>query len=127
MLRRSLIALLAAAATAAVAAAPASADTVTCAPGEYLLLHGENPRIADLRAHNLPRRTSGYAPRCLVAEAIAAEVQHALQDGKRAPRTVSIFGARWRSGKWRCSYPDDEHVSCKKTHKPKRRITFRLV
>jgi hypothetical protein len=126
MPRAILIALLAVAATV-VAAAPASADTVTCAPGEYLLIGGENPRIADLRAHNLPRKTDGYAPRCLVAEAIAAEVQHALQDGKQAPRTVSVFGARWRSGKWRCSYPDDEHVSCKKTHKPKRRITFRLV
>ena len=54
MPRVPLIALLAAAATA-VAAAPASADTVTCAPGEYLLLHGENPRITELQAHNLPR------------------------------------------------------------------------
>ena len=126
MLRASLIAVLAAAAIA-VAATPASADAVTCIPGEYLLIGGENPRIADLRAHNLPRRTSGYAPRCLVAEAIAAEVQHALQDGKRAPRTVSVMGAQWSSGKWRCSYPDAERVVCKKQHKPKRRITFRLV
>src|SRR5829696_8375431 len=119
MLRRSLIALLAAAAATAAVAAPASADSVTCAPGEYLLIHGENPRVADLRAHNLPRRTSGYAPRCLVAEAIAAEVQHALQDGQKAPRTVSVMGAQWSSGKWRCSYPDDERVVCKKRHKPK--------
>lgn len=126
MLRASLIALLAAAATA-VAAASASADTVTCAPGEYLLIHGENPRIADLRAHNLPRKTSGYAPRCLVAEAIAAEVQRALQDGKRPPRTVSTYGAQWSSGKWKCSYREEVNVTCKKKNKPKRRITFRLV
>jgi hypothetical protein len=125
MLRVPLIALLAAAATL-VAAAPASADTVTCAPGEYLLIRGENPRIADLRAHNLPRKTDGYAPRCLVAEAIAAEVQRALQDGKKAPRTVSTFGAQWSSGKWKCRYPGDRAV-CRKKGKPKRRITFRLV
>jgi hypothetical protein len=114
MLRVPLIALLAAAATA-VAAAPASADTVECAPGEYLLIRGENPRIADLRAHNLPRKTDGYAPRCLVAEAIAADVQRALQNGERPPRTVFVYGARWTGGKWRCSYREEVNV------------TFRLV
>ena len=126
MLRVPLIALLAAAATA-VAAAPASADTVECAPGEYLLIRGENPRIADLRAHNLPRKTDGYAPRCLVAEAIAAEVQRALQDGKKPPRTVSTFGAQWSSGKWKCRYRNEVNVTCKKKGKPKRRVTMRLV
>jgi hypothetical protein len=126
MLRASVIALLAAAATAVVAA-PASADTVTCAPGEYLLIRGENPRIADLRAHNLPRKTDGYAPRCLVAEVIAADVQRALQNGEKPPRTVIAWGARWSGGKWRCSYPDEERVACRKKLKPKRRITFRLV
>ena len=94
--------------------------------GEYLLLRGENPRIADLKAHNLPRKTDGYAPRCLVAEAIASEIQRALQDGKKAPRTVSTFGAQWSSGKWRCRYPGDR-ASCKKKGKPKQRITMRLV
>jgi len=126
MLRVPLIALLAAAATA-VAAAPASADTVTCAPGEYLLLRGENPRITDLKAHNLPRKTDGYAPRCLVAEAIAAEIQRALQNGEKAPRTVSTYGAQWSSGKWKCSYPAQDRATCKKKGKPKRRITMRLV
>src|SRR5215210_2070012 len=126
MLRASLIALLAVAATA-LATAPASADTVTCAPGEYLLLHGENPRIADLRAHNLPRKTDGYAPRCLVAEAIAAEVQRALQNGERAPRTVRVYGARWSGGTWRCRYRGEVNVSCGKKGKPRRRVTFRLV
>jgi hypothetical protein len=125
MLRATLIALLAAAATA-VAAAPASADAVTCAPGQYLLIRGENPRVADLRAHNLPRKTDGYAPRCLVAEAIAADVQRALQNGEKAPRTVTAWGARWSGGKWKCRYPGDRAV-CKKKSKPKRRITFRLV
>src|SRR3954471_6669697 len=112
MPRLTFIALLAAAATA-LAAAPASADTITCDPGEYLLLHGENPTIADLKAHNLPRKTDGYAPRCLVAEAIAAEIQRRLQDGKDAPRTVLVYGARWNGGKWRCRYPDGDRASCR--------------
>jgi hypothetical protein len=122
MLRAILIALLAVAATAA----PASADTITCNPGEYLLLRGENPRIADLRAHNLPRKTDGYAPRCLVAEAIAAEIQRTLQGGGKAPRTVLVYGARWSGGKWRCTYPGDRAV-CRKRGKPRRRVTMRLV
>jgi hypothetical protein len=122
---RVIVALLVAAA-ALVAAAPASAVTITCDPGEYLLLHGENPTIEDLKAHNLPRKTSGYAPRCLVAEAIAAEIQRTLQDGKQPPRTVAVMGAQWSSGKWRCSYPGDRAV-CKRKGKPWRRVTMRLV
>jgi hypothetical protein len=109
-----------------VGAAPASAVTITCDPGEYLLVRGENPTIENLRAHNLPRKTDGYAPRCLVAEAIAAEIQGRLQQGREAPRTVSIMGAQWSSGKWRCSYPGDRAV-CKKRGKPRRRVTMRLV
>jgi hypothetical protein len=107
-------------------AAPASADTITCDPGEYLLVRGENPTIENLRAHNLPRKTDGYAPRCLVAEAIAAEIQGRLQRGGKAPRTVSIMGAQWSSGKWRCRYPGDRAV-CNRKGKPRRRITMRLV
>jgi hypothetical protein len=126
MLRAPLIALLTAAATA-VAAAPASADTITCQPGEYQLLHGENPTIASLKAHNLPRKTDGYAPRCLVAEAIASDIQRALQDGERAPRTVFPSGARWSAGKWRCRYPDGDRASCRKKGKPERRVTMRLI
>jgi hypothetical protein len=123
---RATLALLAVAAAVLVAATPASGVTITCDPGEYLLLHGENPTIEDLRAHNLPRKTSGYAPRCLVAEAIAAEIQRVLQNGRKAPSTVSVMGAQWSSGKWRCSYPGDRAV-CKRKGKPKRRVTMRLV
>jgi hypothetical protein len=126
MLRVPLIALLAAAATA-VTATPASADTITCDPGEYQLLHGENPTIAALKAHNLPRKTDGYAPRCLVAEAIASDIQRALQNGERAPRTVFAYGARWTAGKWRCRYPGGDRASCRKKGKPERRVTMRLI
>ena len=67
--------LLAAIALVVPATAQGKAITITCDAGQYQLLHGENPRIANLRAHNLPRRTSGYAPRCLVAEAIAGQAE----------------------------------------------------
>lgn len=123
---RAILALLASAAAAAVAAAPASAVTVACDAGEYQLVRGENPRIAKLRAHNLPRRTDGYAPRCLVAEAIAADIQRALQSGERAPRVLSVYGARWRGGRWRCRYPDDR-ATCRRKGKPERRVTMRLI
>ena len=99
--------LLLAALLAVPATAQAKAITITCDAGQYLLLHGENPRIADLKAHNLPRRTSRYAPRCLVAEAIASDIQRALQNGHKAPRRLSVYGARWGAGRWRCSYPSD--------------------
>ena len=126
MLRLPLTALLGAAALAT-AAAPASADTITCDPGEYQLLHGENPTIEALKAHNLPRKTDGYAPRCLVAEAIASEIQRTLQDGDKAPRTVLVYGARWSGGKWRCRYPGGDRASCRKKGKPERRVTMRLI
>ena len=127
MLRLPLTALLAAAALALAAAGPARADTITCDPGEYLLLHGENPTIESLKAHNLPRKTDGYAPRCLVAEAIASEIQRTLQNGGKAPRKVTVYGARWNGGKWRCTYPGGDRASCRKQGKPKRRVTMRLV
>jgi hypothetical protein len=116
---------------AALLAAPAAAHgkpaiTITCDAGQYQLLHGENPRIADLMAHNLPRRTSGYAPRCLVAEAIASDIQRALQDGRSAPRMLSVYGARWGAGRWRCSYPADR-ADCHRKGKPRRRVTMRLI
>ena len=118
--------LLLAALLAVPATAQAKAITITCDAGQYQLLHGENPRIADLKAHNLPRRTSGYAPRCLVAEAIASDIQQALQNGRKAPRTLSAYGARWGAGRWRCSYPGDR-ADCHRKGMPRRRVTMRLV
>jgi hypothetical protein len=112
---------------AAAAPATARADTVSCDPGEYQLLHGENPTIASLKAHNLPRRTDGYAPRRLVAEAIAAEIQRTLQEGGEFPRRVTVYGARWNGGTWRCRYPGGDRASCRKRGKPERRVTMRLI
>ena len=55
------------------------------------------PVISQLRAINLPRRTDGYAPRCLVAETIAGQVQR--RQGS-APLRLRIHGARWDAGTW---------------------------
>jgi len=124
MLRAALVALLAAAAGLAAAAAPAGAVTITCDPGQYLVFQG-TPEVEHLRAHNLPRKTSGYAPRCLVAEAIASDVQRGIQDGDR-PRTLSVHGARWGAGTWRCRYPEGR-AECNRKGKPRRRVTMDLV
>jgi hypothetical protein len=126
MLRVSLIALLAAAATSAVAAAPVSAATVSCNAGQYQLLHGENPTIEALKAHNLPRKTDGYAPRCLVAEAIVGKIQFRFGRSGKLPEKVWIYGARWNGGRWRCSYPETRGV-CRKIGKPQRRVTMDLA
>jgi hypothetical protein len=121
---RVIVALLVAAA-ALVAAAPASAVTITCDPGEYLLLHGENPTIENLKAHNLPRKTSGYAPRCLVAEAIVGRIQDRYEETGALPATVRIYGAAWSGGRWNCTYGDGRGT-CRKRGKPRRRVTMRI-
>src|SRR3712207_8112787 len=50
------------------------AATVRCKPGRYLDARPNGARIDLLRATNLPARTDGYAPRCLVAETAVQEV-----------------------------------------------------
>jgi hypothetical protein len=125
MLRASLIAV-SLALGAAVAAAPASADHVRCPIGQYLFgLETATPKPSKLRAHNLPRKTDGYAPRCLVAEAIVAEIQLGYGEKGRLPARLSVFGARWSGGRWRCSYPEGRGV-CRKIGKPRRRVTMNL-
>ncbi len=88
---------LAAAVAALLAAAPAQAATVTCKPGKYLVTA---EGVTHLRATGLPVRTGGYAPRCLVAESVAAEVQIRRRASKATPKRVNVFGARWSAGKW---------------------------
>src|SRR3978361_2247158 len=52
--------------------AKAHAATTRCSGHRYGLISSHAfPAIRRLRAHGLPRRTDGYAPRCLVAEAVA--------------------------------------------------------
>jgi len=98
---------------------------VRCTVGKYQLASAdEDPAVADLRARNLPRRTSDYAPRCLVAEAIAGLVQFEASEGD-PPRKVTAMGARWYGGVYRCTYAGTA-ATCRKTGKPRRRVTFQL-
>ena len=118
--------LLAAVALALTAAAPATAGTVRCRVGHYLTFTG-SPVVSGLRAHDLPRRTGGYAPRCLVAEAIANEVQRGFREDGHGPRIVLVYGEGWSGGKWRCRFPDGGKARCHRKGKPRQRVTMALA
>lgn len=111
------------------AAAPAGAATKSCKPGKYLLVEPDKfPVVAKLRARNLPRRTDGYAPPCLVAEAVAARIQDDW--GRRPPRVVRPRGARWNGGRWRCRYrqrtSDGATYQATSCRKGRQRVTMNL-
>lgn len=84
------------------AGSASAATTVACTAGKYRLVdnvHGF-PIVHRLRATGLPAKTDGYAPRCLVAEAVAAVVQqHNGDKGRR-----HVYGARWDGGWWTITY-----------------------
>jgi hypothetical protein len=117
----------------AAAAVPASAGAATkrCRVGHYLpgLEQQTAPAVSKVRAVKLPRLTDGYAPPCLVAEAVAAEVQRAYEDRGKPPKQVRVYGARWDGGSWRCRYVNAaggvEHATCRKTGK-RRSVTMDL-
>lgn len=108
-------------ATLAVALVPsaASAATVSCPPGKYLVTTAD--AVASLKATGLPRKTDGYAPRCLVAEAVAAEATRTAT----FPKSIMVYGARWNGGKWRCTKAGTS-VTCRKTGATSRKVTMRL-
>jgi hypothetical protein len=100
-------------------AAPAHASTTKCKPGVYLF---ETKDVKDLRAIDLPARTDGYAPRCLVAEAV---VQFILDDrkGHKLPSTVHPMGARWDGGRWKVSHTGEKVTARQGSRK---KVTFEL-
>jgi hypothetical protein len=115
------------AAAALAAPATAAADHVSCRVGYYSPgADTASPSITNLRAHDLPRKTDGYAPRCLVAEAIVGKIQFRFGRSGKLPAKVWIYGARWNGGRWRCSYPAGQAV-CRKIGKPRRRVTMDLA
>jgi hypothetical protein len=112
---------------AAAVPATAAADHVSCRVGYYSPgADTASPSITNLRAYNLPRKTDGYAPRCLVAEAIVGKIQFRFGRSGKLPAKVWIYGARWNGGRWRCSYPAGQAV-CRKIGKPRRRVTMDLA
>ena len=97
--------------------AASAAGTVTCPIGHYdsFLDDDDFPTISKLRATNLPRLTSDYAPRCLVAESVAGLVKLRTARAARkhgagfrfdehAPKRVWAMGARWSAGRFRVRY-----------------------
>ncbi|HEX3977719.1 MAG TPA: hypothetical protein VHW96_15740 [Solirubrobacteraceae bacterium] len=90
----------------ALAIAPAAnAQTTRCSGKRYLLVSTHiSPSVAHIEAVGLPRLTDGYAPRCLVAEAIAAGVQQFRNQHHRYPKSLRIYGAQWDGGAWKLSY-----------------------
>jgi hypothetical protein len=85
-----------------VPAGASATTTVKCTAGKYLLVDNKTsfPVVHRLRATGLPAKTDGYAPRCLVAEAVAAVVQQ--HDGRKG--RWHVYGARWDGGWWTISY-----------------------
>jgi hypothetical protein len=90
----------------ALAIAPAAgAQTTRCSGNHYLLVSTHiSPSVGHIVAVGLPPLTDGYAPRCLVAEAIAADVQQFRNRHHRYPRSLRIYGAQWDGGVWKLRY-----------------------
>ena len=76
-------------------------------------------------AVNLPRRTDGYAPRCLVDEAVVGRIQDRYERTGGLPATVRIGGAASSGGRWDCTHGDGRGT-CRKRGKPRRRVTTRI-
>lgn len=125
-MRRALaLPFLAASAVGVLGTAPAGAATVSCTYGTYFPgSEDSEPVVTELRARNLPRRTSDYAPPCLLAETVAGIVQLEASEGMR-PTRVKAMGARWYGGVYRCTYAGTA-ATCRKAGKPRRRVTFSL-
>lgn len=92
------------AAVAMLAFAAPAAQAVSCKPGKYAGVdHNAFPMVLKLEAVKLPKKTDGYAPRCLVAESVGAALQRSWREFE-GPKSVRVYGARWDGGRWRCRY-----------------------
>jgi hypothetical protein len=134
MQKARLLVLVAAALLVAPTTAGAKAHVVRCDGHTYSLIDPSAfPGIGKLRAIGLPRKTDDYAPRCLVAEAVAAKVQARWRRGVKQPTTVRVQGARWDGGRWRVTaktvQPSGKTpyaaVTARKVGASKQRVTFR--
>jgi hypothetical protein len=125
-----------AAAIAALALLPASGEAAklkyhACDGKKYQLLAGAtDPSVTLLRIKMRNAKADGYAPRCLVAEAVAAEVQRATHATGKSPAKVEVYGARWGAGESRCTYEAKSgytQAQCVHTGKDANTVRFRLV
>ena len=128
--------LVVAAALAILALIPATGDAAAlkyhaCDGKKYLLLiQDRDPLVKLLRIKMAKAKADGYAPRCLVAEAVASLVQRDMIDGKKPPKHITVYGARWGIGKVTCSYTamtGYTQASCVKKGTNASTTRFRLV
>jgi hypothetical protein len=88
-----------------IGATGANAQTTRCNGNHYLLIDGHgSPSVSNIVAVGLPRLTDGYAPGCLVAEALAGDVQQFHRLHHRYPKSLHTYGAQWDGGVWKFSY-----------------------
>jgi hypothetical protein len=102
-----------------------------CDGKQYLLLDPSgDPVVKLLRIKMAKAKADGYAPRCLVAEAVAMQVQNEVIDHKTLPARITVEGARWGIGTVKCSYETMTgytQAQCVKTGKDASTTRFRLV
>ncbi len=126
-----LLALAVLALTPATGQAAAKLKYHACDGKKYLLLDPDgDPLVKLLRIKMAKSKADGYAPRCLVAEAVAMQVQMGASDGKTPPATITVYGARWGIGKVKCRYTPMTgytQAQCVKTGKDASTTRFRLV
>ena len=119
------------ASTPATGQAAAKLKYHACDGKKYLLLNPNgDPLVKLLRIKMAKAKADGYAPRCLVAEAVAMQVQMGASDGKTPPATITVYGARWGIGKVKCRYTamtGYTQAQCVKTGKDASTTRFRLV
>lgn len=112
-------------------AAAAKLKYHACDGKKYLLLDPNgDPLVKLLRIKMAKAKADGYAPRCLVAEAVAMQVQTGASGGKTPPATITVYGARWGIGKVKCRYTamtGYTQAQCVKTGKDASTTRFRLV
>jgi hypothetical protein len=133
--RLTLAAATTAAALAVLAVIPASGHAAKltfnrCDGKKYLLIRQDgDPQVKQLKIKMRNRRADGYAPRCLVAEAIAGEVQTGVISDHKRPKTVNIMGAQWGMRGVKCSYRERSgytQVQCVKKGRDANTVRFRL-
>jgi hypothetical protein len=129
------LSLILAAVIAALALTPATGEAAklkyhACDGKKYWLVKDlKDPSVKLLRIKMRKSRADGYAPRCLVAEATANQVQAEASKGT-PPAKVNVYGARWAVGDYKCSYEDKsgyKQAQCVHTGKDANTVRFRLV
>ena len=104
-MRLNAIGVVSAAVAMLIAVPTASAKTIHCSGHRYRLIDGRAfPSISNLDATNLPTFTSGYAPPCLVAESLAADIQFYWSGHYKLPKKDRPYGARWRAPTFKITY-----------------------